>query len=620
MLDTCEHFLYIMDRGYYTNNYMKVSPKINLKQIEKVLILINELKSDNQYKLVHLDTKNITYLHTDCGRLITKTNKEFLANHNCGNGQCKEKRKRENPNYKEMIKARNDKSHATRKDRGNPGYDKCKQTWKEKDADELLEISQKKHENKINAIDENGLNAYERATIASKKSKLENHGDENYNNFEKRIETCNNKFGTGSNGLAISRGLLNKSKEEWEETIRKRQDTNMKLHGSVNAYNETKVKETNQLKRGVDFPSQSPEVIEKVKQTYYTKHYRDVIANLTHVKPLFTIEEYQGNLKPYKFLCLTCNQEFSFVLRDGKIPRCIHCFPPKYSQSKVENSIKDWLKQLNISILPNKRFYYEGKHHHELDIYIPEKNIGIELNGIYYHSEVAGNKEQNYHINKTNFFKEKNIQVIHVWDKEWIEKKDIIKSIILAKLGVSENKVYARKCTIKEIDNVTAIEFLNRTHIQGGIAASINIGLFFNNELVQVCSFSKARFDRKQKHEYELIRFSSQLNTSVVGGFSKCLKYFTQKYSTSLVSYADKRFSIGNVYLKNNFTLTNESSPNYFYTQDYINLYSRLKFQKHKLKSLLESYNEALTEWENMQQNGWDRIWDCGNYVFEYKQ
>jgi hypothetical protein len=600
---------------------MKELAKHTAFKIEKALILIEKLELTDEYKLIHLNTKQIEYIHTPCNTLIIKSVSCFLKNHYCKNGKCKEKRKRENydSDYDTMIKARNKKSHATRKDRGNPGYDKAAETWKSKNESELLEISQKKHNNKINSVDENGLNAYERATIKNKEIKKERYGDENYNNSEKRIETCNDKYGMGSNGKAISEGLLNKSEDEWKEIIRKRQDTNMKLHGSVNAYNETKMKETNQLKRGVDFPSQNPEVIEKSKHTHYTKYYQRVILNLTHVKPLFTIEEYKGNLKSYKFLCLTCNQEFSFVLRDGKIPRCTHCFSPKYHTSKIENEIKDWLKQLNISIVPNKRFYYKGKHHHELDIYIPEKNIGIELNGIYYHSEIAGNKRQNYHLIKTNFFKEKNIQVIHIWDKEWIEKKDIVKSIILTKIGISENKIYARKCIIKEIDNATTIEFLNRTHIQGGIIASINIGLFFNNELVQVCSFSKPRFDKKQKHKYELIRFSSQLNISVIGGFSKCLKYFTQNYSTSLISYADKRFSIGNVYLKNNFILINESSPNYFYTQDYINLYSRIKFQKHKLKNLLEFYNQELTEWENMQQNGWDRIWDCGNYVFEYK-
>jgi len=592
------------------------------KATERALASIKKLEETNQYKLINIDDNTIEYLHIECGNIIIKSLHNFNSNHNCWNGQCKEKRKRENygPNYKAMIATRNKKSHERRKANGNPGYDKASETWKSKDESELLEISQKKHNNKINSIDENGLNAYERAAIKNKELKKERYGNENYNNSEKRIETCSGKYGMRSNGQAISRGLLNKSDEEWEETIRKRQDTNMKLHGSVNAYNETKVRETNQLKRGVDFPSQDEEVRKKSKQTYYTKYYKRAILNFTHVKPLFTTEEYQGNLKSYKFLCLTCNQEFSFVLRDGKIPRCTHCFPPKYGQSKIENSIKEWLIQLNVSILPNKRFYYEGKYHYEIDIYIPEKNIGIELNGIYYHSEISGSKKPKYHLDKTNFFKEKNIQVIHVWDKEWIEKKDIVKSIILSKIGMSEHKIYARKCIIKEIDNATAIEFLNRTHIQGGITASINIGLFFNNELIQVCSFSKSRFEKKQQHEYELIRFSSQLNTSVVGGFSKCLKYFTQKYSTSLISYADKRFSTGNVYLKNNFTLVDESTPNYFYTQDYMTLYSRLKFQKHKLKSLLESYNEALTEWENMQQDGWDRIWDCGNYVFEYNQ
>jgi hypothetical protein len=86
-----------------------------------------------------------------------------------------------------------------------------------------------------------------------------------------------------------------------------------------------------------------------------------------------------------------------------------------------------------------------------------------------------------------------------------------------------------------------------------------------------------------------------------------------------LISYADKRFSIGNVYFKNGFTLINESKLNYFYFKEdnCSDLFSRVQFQKHKLKDKLEFFDETKTEWENMIENKYNRIWDCGNYVFE---
>ena len=597
---------------------MKVTERTAFK-IEKVLQKIDYISSE--YTLIHLDFKNITYQHNSCNAIITKTLGYFLQNHGCSNGKCKYELLIKN-NGKDFVRKRNKKSHDTREANGNPGYDKASETWHNKPQKELERIAEQKHNTKLNSIDEGGLNAYDRAAIANKKSKLNNHKDENYNNSEKRIKTCNSKYGMGSNGKAISKGLLKKSEEEWKKTIQKRQNTNLKLHGSVNAYNDKKVKETNQKNLGVDYPSQCQEIKAKVQKTNFTKYYNEKLLNFTHVEILFTLEEYQGNLKPYTFLCNTCNQEFSFVLRDGKIPRCTHCYPPQYNQSKAENEIKDWLRQININILPNERFYYDGKKYHELDVYLPEKNIGVEFNGIYYHSELSGNKDSKYHLTKTNFFKKKNIQVLHIFDNEWINKKEIVKSIILSKLGIYQNKIFARKCELKEISNKQAVNFYEQNHLQGKINSKVNIGLFFNNELVQCVSFSKVRFNKKSKeqYEYELTRSATILNTTIVGGFSKCLKYFVNNYSNSIITYADKRISIGNVYSNNNFKLLHESTPNYFYTDDYQNLYSRHQFQHHKLKDILENYNEKLTEWENMQQNGYDRIWDCGNYVFVYKK
>jgi hypothetical protein len=124
-----------------------------------------------------------------------------------------------------------------------------------------------------------------------------------------------------------------------------------------------------------------------------------------------------------------------------------------------------------------------------------------------------------------------------------------------------------------------------------------------------------------KNYDYEIARFCNKLNTSVIGGFSKLFNYFVKNYEFSnIITYADKRISNGGLYQNNGFTLLRESEPNYFYTKDYKLLESRNKYQKHKLKELLPNYNSELTEWENMQLHGYDRIWDCGNYVFEYNK
>jgi len=271
--------------------------------------------------------------------------------------------------------------------------------------------------------------------------------------------------------------------------------------------------------------------------------------------------------------------------------------------------IQNWLETI-ISIEKNKNF--EKKF--ELDIFIPSKNIGIDLNKLYWNSELNG-KDKNYHLNKTKFFEERGIQVIHIFEDEWIEKQEIVKSIILSKLGLIENKIFARKTEIKEITSKESKLFLFNNHIQGEVNSKVNLGLFYNDELVSLMTFSKPRFNKH--YDWEMVRFCNKINTNVIGGAGKLLVYFRKNYSGSIISYADRRFSQGKIYETLEFKGKKQSAPDYFYFKNGYNRYSRVQFQKHKLKDKLEIFDPNLTEWQNMQLNGYDRIWDCGNLVFE---
>jgi hypothetical protein len=189
--------------------------------------------------------------------------------------------------------------------------------------------------------------------------------------------------------------------------------------------------------------------------------------------------------------------------------------------------------------------------------------------------------------------------------------------MLLSKIGKNKNRIFARKCEIKFIDNKEASIFMENNHIQGQCKSSINIGLYYKKKLVSAMTFGKSRFNKN--YNYELLRYCNVLNTTIIGGFSKCLKFFKNNFIGTVISYADKRYSNGNIYLKNNFKLINESLPNYFYFKNANILENRIKYQKHKLKNILEIFDSNLTEWENMQLNDYDRIWDCGNLVFELK-
>ncbi len=288
---------------------------------------------------------------------------------------------------------------------------------------------------------------------------------------------------------------------------------------------------------------------------------------------------------------------------------CSHC---SSNISNLEKEVVNFVKSLNVIIVENTRKIINP---YELDIYIPEHNLAIEFNGLYWHSELQG-KGSDYHLMKTELCEEKGIQLLHIFESEWLNKKDIVKSIIKAKLGLTKH-IYARKCEIKEVNKDDTSEFLINNHLQGKNPSKVSCGLYYENILVALMTFGKSRFDKNI--EWELIRFANKKDISVVGGASKLLKYFNNKYQVkSLITYADRRYSNGNLYEQLGFKFSHCSKPNYFYflKNDY-ELYSRQKFQKHKLSKLLSSFNPNLTEWENMKANKYNKIWDCGNVVYK---
>ncbi len=294
-------------------------------------------------------------------------------------------------------------------------------------------------------------------------------------------------------------------------------------------------------------------------------------------------------------------------------PRCINII------SSQECEICNQIDEHNIQYIKSDRIILVGK---ELDIYIPSHNIAIEFNGIYWHSEGNG-KSRQYHLNKTKECYDKNIQLLHIFENEWLDnnKKEIWKSIIDNKLGICSQKIFARKCQINGVDNKTVKQFLLTNHLQGHVNSTINIGLYYENELVSLMTFGKSRYNKN--YQYELIRFCNKINTVIIGGASKIFKYFIRNYNPeSLISYADLRYSNGTLYEKLGFTKLKNSTPNYFYFKinNTLKLMSRVQFQKHKLQNKLGTFNQELTEYQNMLNNGYDRIWDCGNGVYEYNK
>jgi len=214
------------------------------------------------------------------------------------------------------------------------------------------------------------------------------------------------------------------------------------------------------------------------------------------------------------------------------------------------------------------------------------------------------------------------VQLIHIWEDDWMHKKDIVKSMILNKLNLLIDKIYARKCQIKIVsDNKLVKEFLEKNHIQGYIISKINIGLFYNDEIISLMTFGNKRIvmnDKNFTDEWELSRFCNKLNMSVIGGASKLFKYFIDNYNPKeIITYANRSYSNGLLYEKLNFKYSHMTNPNYYYIVDKIRKH-RFTYRKNKL--IKDGFDPNKTEHEIMLERKIYRIYDSGQLKFLWKK
>ena len=207
-------------------------------------------------------------------------------------------------------------------------------------------------------------------------------------------------------------------------------------------------------------------------------------------------------------------------------------------RSFIEKEVFDYISLIyNGKILCNRRTVIPPL---ELDIYIPEKKLAIEVNGTFWHSSECGTPID-YHFQKSKACEEKGIRLIHIYEYEWLNIQYKIKMMLDEAFGLSK-RIYARQCVIKEITNTEAKLLNEKVHLQGHRNAKLTLGLFYNDELVQLMSFSNNKYNRniKNDNEWEIIRGCPGSNTCVVGGVGKLFKYFIRHYNPSkIVSYCD---------------------------------------------------------------------------------
>lgn len=293
------------------------------------------------------------------------------------------------------------------------------------------------------------------------------------------------------------------------------------------------------------------------------------------------------------------------------------------SRSTQESKICQWLDHHNIKYEICNRSLLNGI---EVDIYIPEHKLAIEVNGILYHSynpnafhilrKKTGQKEQrNRHLDKTILANNLGIQLIHFTDYQINKQWEIVTNILASKLKI-QNKIWARHCILKELDSKTQRDFFDRVHIQGYISAKKAYGLYYNDNLVQCISVGNNRY---RNNELEILRFASELNTTVVGGLSKLLHHIKTVFKNSTITtYCDRDISNGSGYISSGFEIVEYTKPGYFWTDGH-EIISRYKTQKSQLAKWLSTYNPNESESINMFRAGYLRYWNTGNIVLRYR-
>ena len=274
--------------------------------------------------------------------------------------------------------------------------------------------------------------------------------------------------------------------------------------------------------------------------------------------------------------------------------------------SRPHRALEQWLDSIAVKYNSNTRKIIAPK---EIDIFIPEHNLAIEINGVFWHSDER--LHRNYHLDKYNLCKEKNVKLLQFWDLEIENNFDLVKSVIANNLGLSD-RIYARNTTLRKLEYKDIRQFLADNHMQGERPTNINYGLFKDEQLVMVATFMKHKI-----YGYELSRLCSLKGHVIIGGAEKLLKRFVTDYKPEkLMSFCDKRLFTGKIYEKLGFEYIKDTSPNYWYCSYENKLESRQKYQKHKLEKLLSVFSEEKSEIENMRENGYFRVFDCGNKMY----
>jgi G:T-mismatch repair DNA endonuclease (very short patch repair protein) len=438
---------------------------------------------------------------------------------------------------------------------------------------------------------------------------------------EKRKQSCLAKYGTEYNSQS-------------QDIKDKKKSTCMEKYGVVTnlQHNDTqeKIKQTCLTKFGVAYPNQAAVVLSKRAETNIKKYGNICSLQSLQIKEQINVKHqaqspsqtrYSNDLKNILFT----KAKFVDYVRDKTLPTIAHelgidkktiaRYIAQYecgdilahsNNSKWEALISDFLEELGIAYEQNTRKVIPPL---ELDFYLPHYNVAIELNGNYWHSEIAGDKHKNYHYNKWLACREQGIDLYSYFEDELIDNIDVIKNKLQYLVNQNTCVIGARKCMIGPVNANVESHFLNTHHIQGSSKArNKTIGAYYNDRLVAVLSWNL------RKQYLEITRYACDTNASYPGLFSKMMKHMISElnYTGQVVSFSNNGHSNGGMYKASGFTLDKILGPSYWYTNNYILRQNRQGYMKSKIAKKFGVDMSDKTEWQAMQELGYDRIWDSG--------
>jgi hypothetical protein len=359
----------------------------------------------------------------------------------------------------------------------------------------------------------------------------------------------------------------------------------------------------------------------ELKLHYHSLSKDEMIEVLSeHLSDINIVSGFPGNRSTILVgKCRVCGEEFidtyfnlqQYYSRNKN--QCKNCMSP----SRQQDFLYDFVKELQQDAIKNDnktiRFNATDERCKELDIYCPSKKIAIEYNGFYFHSEIY-KPDRLYHWKKTKACREAGITLLNIWEDDWRERPDIIKSIIKAKLGVIVNKIYARKTQIKELTKIELKKFFNENHLHGNIGCIAGWGLFYNGKLVQAISVRKVGTQNKRYRGFlEIAREATLLEHIIVGGESKLLNeiynYAIRNKYIGILNYVSANFG-GIISNKWKFSYGGETAVSYFYMKrNCLKRIARQKLQK----------RDGCSEAEHAKKNGFIRVNDNVNLVYVYR-